>query len=97
MEVVEFAKGRKALCFGQNKINLHQSGKELEPKADTPTPGSGDFCLISDTPIVETIRHLKKCGVPIEEGPVSRTGAKGPITSVYFRDPDSNLVEISVY
>lgn len=97
MEVVEFAGGRKALAFGAQKINLHQRGKEFEPKALTPTPGSGDFCLISTVPIGEVVSHLESCGVEIEEGIVPRTGATGPIKSVYLRDPDDNLVEISEY
>lgn len=97
MEVVEFAGGRKALVFGAQKINLHQRGKEFEPKALTPTPGSGDFCLISAVPIEEVVAHLESCGVKIEEGIVPRTGATGSIKSVYLRDPDQNLVEISVY
>lgn len=97
MEVVEFAGGRKALSFGVQKINLHQRGKEFEPKALTPTPGSGDFCLISAVPIEQVVAHLESCGVEIEEGIVPRTGATGPIKSVYLRDPDQNLVEISEY
>lgn len=95
MKVVEFAGGRKALAFGNQKINLHELGAEFEPKAETPVPGSGDFCLIAETPLEEVIAHLKANGVGIEEGPVDRTGATGPIRSVYFRDPDGNLVEIS--
>jgi len=97
MEVTEFAGGRKALSFGVQKINLHQHGNEFEPKALTPIPGSGDFCLISAVPIAEVVAHLENCGVMIEEGIVPRTGATGPIKSVYLRDPDQNLVEISVY
>jgi catechol 2,3-dioxygenase-like lactoylglutathione lyase family enzyme len=95
MEVVTFAGGRKALAFGAQKLNLHLAGKEFEPKADRPTPGSGDFCLITEVPIPEVIAHLASCGVEIIEGPVARTGATGPIRSVYFRDPDRNLVEVS--
>ena len=97
MEVTEFAGGRKALSFGVQKINLHQHGNEFEPKSLTPIPGSGDFCLISAVPITEVVAHLENCGVMIEEGIVPRTGATGPIKSVYLRDPDQNLVEISVY
>jgi catechol 2,3-dioxygenase-like lactoylglutathione lyase family enzyme len=97
MEVVEFAGGRKALTFGAQKINLHQRGKEFDPKALAPTPGSGDFCLISATPLEKVIAYLNTNDVEIEEGPVPRTGATGPINSVYLRDPDQNLVEISVY
>ena len=95
MDVVTFGRGRKALAFGRQKINLHQAGREFEPKAATPTPGSGDFCLISAVPLDHVIAHLAACGVTIVEGPVPRTGAAGPINSVYFRDPDGNLVEVS--
>lgn len=97
MEVVTFGGGRKALTFGAQKINLHEAGHEFEPKAGKPTPGSGDFCLISDIPIRDVVTHLATCGVEIEEGIVDRTGATGPIRSVYLRDPDGNLVEISEY
>ena len=97
MRVVTFAGGRKALAFGRQKINLHQAGREFEPKADVPTPGSADFCLITTTPLDEVATNLAACGVPILEGPVARTGATGPIRSLYFRDPDRNLVEVSTY
>lgn len=97
MEVVTFAGGRKALSFGQQKFNLHEAGKEFEPKADRPTPGSADLCLIAQGTLAGVIDHLQACGVPILEGPVKRTGALGPITSVYFRDPDQNLIEVSTY
>lgn len=97
MEVVTFAGGRRALSFGAQKINLHEVGREFEPKAARPTAGSGDFCLIADTPLDEVIAELKARDITIEEGPVSRTGATGPICSVYFRDPDDNLVEIANY
>jgi catechol 2,3-dioxygenase-like lactoylglutathione lyase family enzyme len=97
MEVVTFAAIRKALCFGNQKINLHQYGQEFEPKADRPTPGSADLCFITETPIARAIEVLEREQVLIEEGPVARTGAVGPITSVYFRDPDDNLIEISNY
>ncbi|XP_062379933.1 glyoxalase domain-containing protein 5 [Sardina pilchardus] len=97
MEVVTFKGDRKALGFGQQKINLHQSGKEFEPKAKSPTPGSADLCLITNTSLTTVASHLKDCGVAIEEGPVERSGAVGPITSVYFRDPDQNLIEVSNY
>lgn len=97
MEVISFGEGRRALKFGAQKFNLHQAGREFEPKAARPTPGSADFCLITSTPIPDVIERLSVCGVDVLEGPVSRTGAVGPITSVYFRDPDSNLVEVSVY
>jgi catechol 2,3-dioxygenase-like lactoylglutathione lyase family enzyme len=97
METVTFGAGRKALSFGQQKINLHRAGKEFEPKAARPTPGSGDLCFITSTPVAAVILHLKKAGVAIVEGPVPRTGATGPIQSVYFRDPDGNLIEASNY
>lgn len=97
MKVEVFGEGRKALSFGNQKINLHEVGKEFEPKAERPTSGAGDFCLISQTPLNEVIDHLKNCNVKIESGPVARTGANGPITSVYFRDPDNNLIEVSTY
>jgi len=95
MEVVSFDEGRTALRFGEQKINLHQAGAEFMPKAAQPTPGSGDFCLIADTPLDQVIAHLGAQGVTIEEGPVDRTGAMGALRSVYLRDPDGNLVEIS--
>jgi catechol 2,3-dioxygenase-like lactoylglutathione lyase family enzyme len=97
MDIVTFGAERKALAFGAQKINLHQSGREFEPKAEHPTPGSADICFISATPLSEVIAHLSGCGVPIVEGPVARTGATGPIQSVYFRDPDRNLIEVSSY
>jgi len=97
MEVVTFGAGRKALAFGQQKFNLHEAGREFEPKADRPTPGSADLCLIADGALADVIEHLRACAVTILEGPVQRTGALGPITSVYFRDPDQNLIEVSTY
>lgn len=97
MEVVTFGEGRKALSFGAQKINLHQAGKEFEPKSQHPTPGSADLCFISDTPLDAVAVHLEACGVAIEEGIVPRTGATGPIQSIYIRDPDQNLIEISTY
>lgn len=95
MQVVTFGEGRKALAFGAQKINLHQRGREFEPKAQHPTPGSGDLCLITSLPLPEVIEHLKACAVAILDGPVRRTGAVGPLLSVYFRDPDLNLIEVS--
>lgn len=86
---------RKAFKFGQQKINLHIKGKEFEPKADLPTPGSLDLCFIADRPLTAVIEHLKTQKWPIIEGPVIRTGANSKINSVYVRDPDQNLIEIS--
>ncbi|KAM9179865.1 glyoxalase domain-containing protein 5 [Mergus octosetaceus] len=97
MEVVTFKGNRKALRFGNQKFNLHEVGKEFEPKARHPVPGSADICLITQAPLEQLLSHLKACGVIIEEGPVARTGAVGPITSIYFRDPDENLIEVSRY
>ncbi|AFM33681.1 MULTISPECIES: VOC family protein [Stutzerimonas stutzeri subgroup] len=95
MQVVTFGEGRKALAFGNQKINLHQAGHEFEPKAERPTPGSADLCFIVATPLDRVIAHLETQGVSIIEGPVQRTGATGPIRSVYVRDPDLNLIELS--
>lgn len=95
MEVVTFGDDRKALAFGTQKFNLHESGWEFEPKARCPTPGAIDICLLTVTPMAEVILHLQSVGVEVIEGPVRRTGATGPLISVYFRDPDANLVEVS--
>ena len=97
MRAVTFGGGRRALEFGPSKINLHQAGQEITPHAAHPVPGSADLCLVTTTPPDEIIAHFRAQGVPVEEGPVPRTGARGPITSVYFRDPDGNLVEIASY
>ncbi len=97
MTEVSFGSGRKALTFGSSKLNLHQRGREFEPKAAKPTPGSADLCLIANEPLEAVMADLAARGVAIEEGPVSRTGARGPITSVYIRDPDRNLIELSNY
>lgn len=97
MEGVSFGDGRRALSFGQNKINLHRAGREFEPKAARPTPGSADLCLVTDDPLEQVVARLEANDVPIVEGPVDRTGALGPIRSVYLRDPDENLIEVSVY
>ncbi len=95
MAPVTFAGGRRALAFGSQKINLHVQGKEFEPKADHPTPGSADLCFLTRVPLAVVQQHLATCGVPIVEGPVQRTGAQGPILSVYVRDPDQNLIEVA--
>ncbi len=97
MEIATFGNNRKAMLFGDQKINLHESGKELEPKAAQPIPGSADLCFITRDALEDVIAHLQRCQVEIIEGPVQRTGAIGPISSVYFRDPDGNLIELSVY
>jgi catechol 2,3-dioxygenase-like lactoylglutathione lyase family enzyme len=97
MGVVTFGEGRRALSFGSQKINLHQAGREFEPKADRPTPGSADLCFIAETPLDRIVAHLQTEGIEIEQRPVDRTGATGAIRSVYFRDPDRNLIEISNY
>lgn len=86
-----------ALLFGSQKINLHEAGRSFEPKAKAPTPGSGDFCLVAAVPLAEVQASLEAYGVAIEVGPVRRIGARGPMMSVYFRDPDGNLVEVSEY
>jgi len=86
-----------SLVFGQQKINVHEASHTFEPKAANPTPGAADFCLVTNRSIAEVVSHLGKCGVDVELGPVARTGALGSMTSVYFRDPDLNLVEVSKY
>lgn len=88
---------RYALKFGNQKLNLHQQGEEFEPKAQYPTPGSADLCLITDVPLAQVVEHLTACGITIETGIVPRTGAVGAIASLYIRDPDGNLLEISNY
>lgn len=92
-----FGEGRTALKFGHQKINLHPAGREYEPKAAHPSAGGGDFCLITRTPIDDVVKHLNDANVEIELMPSQRTGATGPINSIYFRDPDGNLVEVSNY
>ncbi len=97
MQVVTFGNGRQALQFGQQKINLHEFGKEFPPKANYPTPGSADICFITNVPLEEVQDHILSCGVAIIEGPVIRTGTSGAIRSIYLRDPDGNLIEVSNY
>ena len=97
MEPVTFAGGRRGLAFGRQKLNLHQSGREFEPKALQPAPGAIDLCFISDTPLAQVMEELKGHGIVIIDGPVDKTGALGPMKSVYFRDPDGNLIEVSNY
>lgn len=95
MTVVTFRGNRKALQFGHQKINLHPHGREFEPKAQRPTPGSADLCFLSDQPVEAWMAHVLQRGLPVEEGPMERTGATGPIRSIYFRDPDHNLIEVA--
>ncbi|AOY84130.1 VOC family protein [Moorena producens JHB] len=95
MEEVTFGNNRKALIFGSQKINLHEAGQEFEPKAQRPTPGSADLCFIVDTPLDEVIKELEQSGIEIIEGSVYRTGAVSALRSVYVRDPDQNLIELS--
>jgi len=97
MKEISFGKGRKALVFGNQKINLHEYGKAVEPKAFLPTPGSSDLCFITTVPLSKVAEHVRSCNVEIIEGPVKRTGATGRINSIYFRDLDGNLIEVSTY
>ena len=95
MRLETFGAGRKALHFGAQKINLHVLGKEFEPKATHPTPGSADLCFLTDQPPPRVGERLAALGHPVIEGPVERAGATGPITSIYARDPDGNLIAIA--
>jgi catechol 2,3-dioxygenase-like lactoylglutathione lyase family enzyme len=97
MTPVSFGDGRLALHFGRQKINLHERGKELEPRAEHPLPGSADLCFVVEGPMQELLEHLVSRGAAPFLGPVPRAGAEGPIDSVYLRDPDDNLIELAVY
>ena len=95
MEEVAFGENRQALAFGTQKINLHEAGAEFEPKALHPKPGSADLCFLTAESLARVMKHLENCGVDVLEGPIDRTGAQGPIESIYIRDPDGNLIEIA--
>ncbi|QYY25737.1 VOC family protein [Diaphorobacter sp. MNS-0] len=97
MALQTFGEGRKAFVFNGQKINLHIQGREFEPKAQHPLPGALDLCFIASIPLAQVQQRLAEHGIAIECGPVQRTGARGPILSVYVRDPDHNLIEISEY
>ena len=97
MEVVTFSENRKALSFGSQKINLQQLGRESTLIADKPTSGSADVCFVTSVPVSDVTAHLKSCGVDLIAGPVERNVARGPMMSIYFRDPDMNLIEVSNY
>lgn len=90
-------RARQALRFGRSKINLHEAGREFEPKAAAPAPGTADLCFVTETPLAGVMAHLEACGVALLLEPSPRTGALGPLRSVYLRDPDGNLIEISNY
>lgn len=96
-EVERFAGGRTAVSFGTTKLNLHPAGDEYDPHAETPATGAGDFCLLVEGPIADVADRIEDAGVEIVEGPVSQTGARGEMRSVYVRDPDGNLVEFARY
>lgn len=97
LETITLGDGRRALRLGHTKLHLHQAGAEPEPHAAVPTPGSADLCFVVEGRIEAVALHLEELGVPVELGPVDRTGARGEMRSVYVRDPDGNLVELSVY
>jgi catechol 2,3-dioxygenase-like lactoylglutathione lyase family enzyme len=97
MEAVTFDEGRRALRFGRQKVNLHQAGREFQPRAAQALPGTQDLCFITRMPLEEAMAHVRACGVGIELGPVRKSGALGDIRSFYFRDPDGNLIEVSNY
>ena len=95
MTAASFGGGRRALAFGDQKLNLHQAGREFEPRALRPTPGAIDLCLVTDVPLDEVAAHLRSQAVAIEHGPVDKVGARSALRSLYFRDPDGNLIEVS--
>ncbi len=95
MQAFQFGDNRTALKFGQQKVNLHEAGKEFKPRAKNAIPGSADLCLITETGLEQAITHVKTCNIKIIEGPVKRTGATGRLSSFYIYDPDLNLIEIS--
>jgi catechol 2,3-dioxygenase-like lactoylglutathione lyase family enzyme len=95
MTAVSFGEGRRALAFGDQKLNLHQVGREFEPKAHRPTAGAVDICFTTDVPLDEVAAHLRSQSVAIEHGPVDKIGARRALRSLYFRDPDGNLIEVS--
>ena len=95
MRAVTFGEGRRALALGEQKLNLHQAGREFEPKARLPTPGSADICFRTDMPLDDVVAHLRREGIAIEAGPVAKVGARAPLRSVYVRDPDGNLIEVA--
>ena len=95
MVEVTLGENRKALAFGTQKINLHEAGREFEPKALHPKPGSADLCFLTSVPLQAVVAHLERCGVQVIEGPIERAGAQGPIESIYLRDPDGNLIEVA--
>ena len=97
MRPVTFAGGRRALAFGRQKINLHLAGREFEPRAAQPQPGSADLCFITETPLKDAMDHIASCGVELVLPPSPRTGAVGAMQSIYLRDPDENLIEVSNY
>jgi catechol 2,3-dioxygenase-like lactoylglutathione lyase family enzyme len=97
MEVVTFSEDRKALSFGSQKINLQRLGRESTLTADKPTSGSADVCFVTSVSISDVLAHLKSCGVKLLAGPIGRSGARGQMMSIYFRDPDMNLIEVSHY
>ena len=95
MTAVSFGEGRRGLAFGDQKLNLHQAGREFEPKARKPTPGAIDLCFTTDLPLEEVAAHLRRQSIEIEHGPVDKVGARRALRSLYFRDPDGNLIEVA--